>query len=220
MFALMNRFTLPALIAALLPTSMAQAHPHIFVSVEVSVLYENNAPAAIELAWIYDDYFSLLITSDLGLDLDGDMVLTAAEQATLAGSITEWPADFGGDLEVTQNGGLVPLAGRINHTMTFENGIVREVHTRPIQAVPNVNDPITIRVYDPFYYVAYELIGRVQTEGRDDCTSLITPANLDAAYTLVEELLYGRPASDVGADEEFPEVGIAFADTIEITCAS
>jgi hypothetical protein len=74
-------------------------------------------------------------------------------------------------------------------------------------------------VYDPFYYVAYELIGAVTIKGRDDCEALITPANLDAAYTLVEEVLYGRPASDVGADEEFPEVGVAFADTINVTCA-
>jgi hypothetical protein len=59
----------------------------------------------------------------------------------------------------------------------------------------------------------------VNIVGRDDCEVLVAPANLDAAYTLVEELLYGRPASDVGVDEEFPEVGVAFADTIEVTCA-
>jgi len=114
----MKRLAASALIAAAVPSTVAQAHPHIFVSVEVAVTYENNRPTAVELAWIYDDYFSLLLLTDLGLDL------------------------------------------------------------------------------------------------------LITPANLDAAYTLVEELLYGRPATGDGADDYFPEVGEAFADTIEITCAS
>lgn len=216
----MKRFAATAAIAAALPTTMAQAHPHIFVSVEVAVVYQDNRPAAVELAWIYDDYFSLLLLTDLGLDLDADMILTPDEQQILAASVTEWPADFGGDLEVTQNGAPVPLLDRINHTMTFENGIVREIHTRPLGSLPQKDNGLTIQVYDPYYYVAYELIGAVTIKGRDDCDALIAPANLDAAYTLVEELLYGRPASDVGAEEEFPEVGVAFADTIEITCAA
>ena len=214
----MFKRVLPALIATALPIQIAQAHPHIFVSVEVAVVYENDVPAAVELAWIYDDYFSLLLMTDLGLDLDGDLVLSEEEETILATSVTEWPAEFGGDLEVLQGETLVDLAGRTNHTMTFENGIVREAHTRPIAKLPQDDAPLTIRVYDPFYYVAYELIGTVTIKGRDNCEALITPANLDAAYTLVEELLYGRPASDVGADEEFPEVGVAFADTIDVTC--
>lgn len=215
----MFKHVLPTLIAIALPTHMAQAHPHIFVSVEVAVVYENDLPAAVELAWIYDDYFSLLLMTDLGLDLDGDLTLTAEEEIILATSVTEWPADFGGDLQVVQGDELVDLASRTNHTMTFEEGIVREVHTRPIAALPKNNAPLTIRVFDPFYYVAYELIGAVTIKGRDDCEALITPANLDVAYSLVEELLYGRPAGDVGPDEEFPEVGVAFADTINVTCA-
>lgn len=216
----MRHLIIPALLATVLPTTMAQAHPHIFVSVEVSVVFEDDAPAAVNLAWIYDDYFSLLITADLGIDLDGDMVLTEDEKATLAASVTEWPADFKGDLEVMQGTDVIALAGRTDHTMTFENGIMREMHSRPIEALSDPDAPLTIRVYDPFYYVAYELVGDVTIEGRDDCKATVTPANLDAAYTMVEELLYGRPASDVGPDEEFPEVGVAFADTIEITCAT
>lgn len=215
----MRHLILPALIAATVPSTMAQAHPHIFVSTEVTVIFEDGVPAAVDLAWIYDDYFSLLITSDLGLDLDGDMQLTAEEEQILAASVTEWPADFQGDLEVSQGGDIIQLAPRTNHTMVFEDGIVREMHRRPIPALNDPTAPITIRAYDPFYYVAYDLVGAVQIEGRDNCEALITPANLDAAYTLVEELLYGRPAADVGADEQFPEVGVAFADTIEVTCA-
>lgn len=213
----MKRLAALALIAAVVPSTVAQAHPHIFVSVEVAVTYENNRPIAVELAWIYDDYFSLLLLTDLGLDLDADMILTPEEEQILAASVTQWPPDFGGDLEVMQNGALIPLQDRVNHTMVFENGIVREVHTRPLIADDTAT---TIRVYDPYYYVAYELIGSVTIKGRDDCEALITPANLDAAYTLVEELLYGRPAPGDGADDYFPEVGEAFADTIEITCAS
>lgn len=205
-----------AFVASACATS-AWAHPHIFVGVEVTVVYDGEIPQAIELAWIYDDYFSLLITTDLGIDLDGDMVLTAQEEQTLAAAVTQWPPDFQGDLEVTSADAPVTLAPKTDHRMIFEDGIVREVHRRPLGPTL-ANVPLTIRVYDPFYYVAYQLAGPVKITGRDDCAASILQPDLNSAYALVEELLYGRPASDVGPDEEFPAVGISFAETITITC--
>ena len=44
----------------------------------------------------------------------------------------------------------------------------------------------------------------------------MTPADLDEAYTLVEELLYALPASQ--QEDAFPEVGAAFADTVVLQC--
>ena len=200
----------------LLPT-MAVPHPHVFVTVDVTLVYENDQPTAVRLEWVYDEFFSLLLTSSLEVDLDGDGILEAADVEKLAQAVTEWPSDYKGDLEVKQAGELMALGAKFDHRMTYADGIVTEVHSRP---VINANDaPLTIRVYDPFYYVAYELAGPVTIEGRDDCTALITHPDLNRAYSLVDELLYGRPASDVGADEEFPEVGIEFAQTINVTCA-
>ena len=49
------------------------------------------------------------------------------------------------------------------------------------------------------------------------CSATILPADLDKAYTLVEELLYATPAAEV--EEAFPEVGEAFADTVTVSCA-
>ncbi|MEY1556200.1 DUF1007 family protein [Yoonia sp. R2331] len=211
----------PLCIAALaltLTPPPALAHPHIFVGAEVTVDFSGSTPV-VRLAWVYDDYFSLLITADLGLDLDGDMRLTPAEVQTLAASVTAWPPDFQGDLEVMQGDTLLGLAPKQDHTMTFEDGLVREMHSRAV-TIADPAAPLNIRVYDPFYYVAYQLAAPVQITGRDDCTAAITPPNLDRAYSLVEELLYGRPAGDVGPDEEFPEVGVEFAETITVTCAA
>ncbi len=210
--------TLPFIAALTLIPPPATAHPHIFVGAEVTVDFRGDTPV-VWLNWVYDDYFSLLITADLGLDLDGDMKLTPAEMTTLTESVTEWPADFNGDLEVKQGDTQLQLLPKQQHGMTFEDGIVRETHARPV-ALADPAMPLTIRVYDPFYYVAYALSGPVQIIGRDDCDVTITEPNLDRAYSLVEELLYGRPASDVGPDEEFPEVGVEFAQTITVSCAA
>lgn len=207
-------------LVALSPTGAAVAHPHIFVGVEVSVIFGQSELPMVHLAWVYDDYFSLLITSDLGIDLDGDLQLNEGEQDILNTAITEWPPEFKGDLEVMQGDTVLPLAPKISHQMTYEGGIVRETHIRPIASVVDPTEPLVIRAYDPFYYVAYDLSGPVRIIGRDDCQAAVTPPDLDAAYSLVEKLLYGRPADDVGPDEYFPAVGVEFAATIDVSCAS
>ena len=213
----MRNLILPTLFAASF-APMAQAHPHLFVGVDVAIIYDGDAPTAVKLTWRYDDFFSLLLTSDLGIDLDGDLVLTDDEVATLSATVAAWPADFGGDLEVMQGGKPVGLGTRTDHTVAYVDGLISETHIRPITGPIDPND-LTVRVYDPFYYIAYSLNGPVTFEGRDDCTAGVIPPDLNAAYSLVDELLYGRPASDVGADEAFPEVGAEFAETIVVSCA-
>lgn len=215
----MRNFLISCTALCLAPGSGAQAHPHLFVGVDVTMIYENGSPTGIKLEWAYDEFFSLLLTTDLGIDLDGDLVLSPDEIETLAASVADWPEDFGGDLEVTQVGNDVALGERTQHTMTYSEGLIRETHVRPILAGTNTSDPLVVRVYDPFYYISYSLNGAVTFEGIDTCAAAITAPDLNAAYSLVEELLYGRAASDVGADEEFPKVGIEFAETITISCA-
>lgn len=64
--------------------STAVAHPHVFVQTEVEILIGSDGlPTGVRLNWIYDDFFSLLVTEELGIDPDGDMVLTDDETAIL-----------------------------------------------------------------------------------------------------------------------------------------
>jgi len=200
-------------------TPVAQAHPHLFVGVDVAVIYDGQVPTAVRLTWRYDDFFSLMLTSDLGIDLDGDLRLNEFETHQLTEAVTAWPADFNGDLEVQQGGRDITLGPRAEHTASYVDGLVVETHIRPITGTVDPDSDLNLRVYDRFYYVAYEVNGPVTIQGRAGCRAGIIPPDLNAAYSLVDELLYGRPASDVGADEQFPEVGVEFAETVVISCA-
>jgi ABC-type uncharacterized transport system substrate-binding protein len=208
------------LTVALLPAP-ALAHPHVFVTAGVEVVLDGQgAVTGVWLTWTYDEFFSFLLTSELGIDTDGDMILAPAEQQALADFVLTWPEDFAGDLTVAQGGQPLALSPRAEHTVSMDQGIVVERHYRPLAApVSAVATPVTVQVYDPFYYVAYEVRGDIPLQGGEGCEMTFTRADLNAAYSLVDELLYGRPASDVGPDEQFPEVGYAFADTVTITCA-
>ena len=209
-----------SIITALVCPLQAAAHPHVFVQTKMTIVFAEDDSVAVRLDWIYDEFFSLLVSSDLGIGLDGDTVLAADEQALLDAQIAAWPEDYNGDLEVMQRDTVLALAEKRNHRMTFEDGVFRETHLRPVTKLLDPSAPLVVRAYDPTYYSAYDLLGPVVIEGRDDCTATIARADLNAAYSLVDELLYGRPASDVGPEEEFPEVGQAFADTVTVTCAA
>lgn len=200
------------------PLSVA-AHPHIFVDVTVAVVFDASGGAAVQLDWHYDDYFSLLLISDLGLDPDGDLALSVQEQQMLQEQAAQWPPDFAGDLEVMQAGQVLPLGAKRDHRMDYVNGRFVERHIRPI-AAPMADGVLRILPYDPNYYVAYRVVGPVQILGRDDCSVQIIPADLEAAYTLVEELLYGAPADQSDPEAYFPPVGRSFADEVQVTCAS
>lgn len=204
---------------ALLAPQAVSSHPHIFVEARVQLHFAPDGGLTIGLDWEYDALFSLLVTSDFGLDPDGDLVLTAEETDRLQTEIAAWPEDFAGDLEVTQAGVLLPLAAKEDHRMTYAAGIFTETHLRPLTGPVDLAAPLQIRVYDPTYYTAYSLDQRVTISGRDDCSAVILPADLDAAYALARELT-GR--IDFSSDDPaavFPEIGAAFADTIVVQCS-
>jgi ABC-type uncharacterized transport system substrate-binding protein len=205
-------------VASLCLGSGAMAHPHVFVQAEVELIVDQGQLTGVRLNWIYDDFFSLLLTEDLQIDPDGDLVLTEEELATLSASVTDWPPDYQGDLYLVQDAQPLALAPRQEHHATLRDGLVVETVLMPLANPVTVGDPVEVRVYDPFYYIAYSVVGDLVVTGDPNCTASYRAADLNAAYALVDELLYGRPASDVGPDEQFPEVGVHFADTVTLRC--
>lgn len=199
----------------------AMAHPHVFVTTEVEIVVTDGQVQGVRLDWEYDDFFSFVLLSDLGIDQDGDMILTDDEQGLLFDAVLDWPADYAGDLEVTRDGATLPLGPRAEAGVAFTEGRVVESHFRPLDPAQAV--PVTVAVYDPTFYIAYEIAGMpriVDADGAEvtDCTVELLKADLDAAYAEVAALT-GREAQDFDAEEDFPEVGASFADRVIVTCA-
>jgi ABC-type uncharacterized transport system substrate-binding protein len=108
----MYRSRLPAvLFAALVATAGAQpaaAHPHVWVSVRTTVLYENGTIVGLRHAWTFDEYYSIMAIE--GLDKDKDGKFTRDELSELAKINVDALKEFGyftfprlkdQDLEVT-----------------------------------------------------------------------------------------------------------------------
>ena len=206
------------LLAAFLPLPAA-AHPHVFIGTGLTLVVDDtNHLVAIRVTWSYDELYSLLVLEERGLDPDYDGVLTPEELQSLNGFDMAWIEGFPGDTYAATEGGPVALGPPTDYTTTMEDGRIVTTHTRAVLG-PLPADAVSVKAYDPTFYTAYDLSRGVTVEGGTGCAAEHVPADLDAAYTMLEELLYG-PRSGEWSETEFPEVGEAFADEVRLTCAS
>ena len=203
-----------ALIGVMWSPASAIAHPHVFVDTGLKIIRNaDGLVEGIEVSWTYDTLYSMLTFEDMGLDSDYDGRLNDAELGFLTGFDLNWVEGFAGDLYLEAGGAPIGLGAPEGRGLVVEDARIVSTHYRPLPE-PIAADGLVLRAYDPTFYTAYNLGGGVSVD--DGCAAEITPADLDAAYTLVEELLYATPAAD--AEDQYPEVGEAFADTVVIQC--
>ena len=120
-----------------------------------------------------------------------------------------------GHLYLTAEGAPLTLGPPEPRGLDVADARITTWHYRPLQT-PLPASAVTVRAFDPTYYTAYDLTQGVSLEGTERCAVTVTPADLDKAYTMVEEMLYAQPARDM--ETNFHEVGEAFADTVTVTC--
>ncbi len=180
-----------AICASFLAAPLAQAHPHAFVGTQMALTVDGGAVTAIEMTWVYDAFSSLMILGDRGLDPDGDGVLTPDELAALKGfDVTNWPEDFAGDIFFESGGTPVALGDPEALDIAVDDmGRIVARHRRSVPEVPV--DALTIRQFDPTYYIAYSLDGPVAVSG--DCRADVAPHDPEAAMQAVETELSNTP---------------------------
>ena len=201
---------------------MAQAHPHEFVDIAVSLRFDEQGHlGSVGVGWTWDDLTSMLMLEDFGLDPDGDGQLTEDERGQLIARFSDWPEDFAGDLYLTQQGRPVPLGGPQAMQADLRDGRLFVGFARDLpQPLDPGAGPLALQAYDPGYYVAYDLAGAPEILGRDDCTLDIRKADVAAAQKLYGQLLAQLTEAEVLDQGKFPEVGGAFADEVRVTCAA
>ena len=217
------------LIRILLPVALAfwatgsVAHPHIFISTGLELQFdEDGKVAAVRVVWGYDDFYSLSTLADRGLDPDADGTLTPEELAQLQGFDMRWIPGFDGDLYLEQAGAPVPLSGPLDGTAMVIAGRIVTTHRRTLtDPVDPAAGPLSLKVYDPTYYTAYDIVMPVLFVGRDDCDAVLKlPDETAANATLSRALAALGPSQtleDAGVDVS-TAIGGAFAQQVVVTC--
>ncbi|GAB5446432.1 DUF1007 family protein [Gymnodinialimonas sp.] len=214
-----SRFAISA-VAALglgLWPSAPSAHPHIFVDAGLTLVVEDGVVTAVEVTWLYDELYTLILLEDYDLDPDLDMVLTDAEVAQTLGFDLNWSYGFEGGLEMHR--GQTELTLGAPEAVSLElvdPGQLRTTHRRAV-IDPNGGEALVAQVYDPEFYIAFEMIGEMVVQGAS-CTPELIRADLDAAYDALEAALEAIGGA-VAAEDNFPAVGALFADRVVFECA-
>lgn len=212
-------FALTGLVVCLLPAGMARAHPHIFVEAGLEVIFgTDGTPEKLRISWIYDEFFSMLLVSDLGLDPDFTGNIEPHEQFALDGFDMNWIQDYHGDTHVTQGGRTLALTGPLEWTSDYRDGQLRSTHLRALLDQPEPGQDWTISIHDPTYYTSYTLISSPLLTGRDDCVARIFEPDWDAAGAYLEAALDELLGAGGDLEADFPPVGALFSDEVRITC--
>lgn len=199
---------------------IAAAHPHIFIQAGVDLMINDQGQLTqIKVTWSYDSFYSLLLTSDLGMDKDGDGQLTAEEEAKLAGFDANWIEGFNGDLVARLGGQELKLSGPNEPTAQMIDGHIVSTHLRDVEGTPAIGgDPLSVKVFDWTYYTAYELTLPTQIKGHQGCDMTLIEPNIDAELSRMQTMLLGIDANADLEEADIPFLGEAFATDILVTC--
>jgi ABC-type uncharacterized transport system substrate-binding protein len=207
--------------AALAASGPALAHPHIFIDTGLHLIFDDTGQlAAVRVVWAYDEFTSLLVLEDRGLDSDYDGKLTEDELARLDGFDMGWDEGWPGDLYLKVGEREVALSRPVEHTASFESGRIVTTHLRALETRVEVGGPpVVFAAYDPSYYVAYTLALPTRFEGREGCEAAIAQPNLSAANQRLLDAMAELTADQSLEEYDFPPVGEEFAEKLTVTCA-
>ncbi len=192
------------------------AHPHIFIDAGLHLIVEDGRVTAVEVTWLYDGLYSLILLEDYGLDEDFDLSLTEAEIDTTLGFDLNWNSGFEGGLELRRGDVALEIGAPVAVSMDLVGeGQIRTTHRRPVTDAGG-DDALVAQAYDRDFYIAFEMTGEMAVEGAT-CTPELIRADLDAAYAVLESAL-DEIGGAVAAEDNFPPVGAYFADRVVFTC--
>lgn len=146
------------LIAALVLAPVpAQAHPHVFVTVEATVAFENGAITGIEHVWTFDEFYTAMAVE--GLDTNKDGKYSREELAELAKVNLEGLKEFQYFTFPTLADKELKLADpKPNSAWLEHTKDVLSLHFRvPLaEPVPTNTKGFAFSIYDQSYFIALE----------------------------------------------------------------
>jgi ABC-type uncharacterized transport system substrate-binding protein len=146
-----------ALIAALLTfAGPASAHPHVWVAVETTLLYERGAFTGFRHKWTFDEFYSAMAVE--GLDTDKDGKFSREELAELAKVNVTSLKDFGYFTFPQLAGQALKLGEPRDYWLEHKDGVLSLHFVLPL-ATPVLAEAkgLAFGVYDPSFFIAFDL---------------------------------------------------------------
>ena len=134
----------------------AQAHPHVWVVTETTVLYDNGTFVGIRHKWTFDEFYTAMAIE--GLDKNNDGKYDRGELAELAKVNIEGLQESSYFTFPVLAGQQLKVRDARDYWLEHKDGILSLHFTVPF-AHPVLAEAkgLTFSIYDPSYFIAFEL---------------------------------------------------------------
>lgn len=200
-------------------TGAAKAHPHVFVEARSEIIFdEAGRVTGVRHSWRFDEAFTAFAIQ--GLDQNGDNELTTEELQPLAKVNVESLKEFDYFTYLFQGDDALTFKEPEEYWLDFYDGRLTLFFTLPMEK-PVISDGgvFTLEVYDPTYFVAYEMTSDTPFALADapaGCTLEFTPPpELDTGTATA---LAQIPSSQRDIPDEFQSVTETLSNTATVTC--
>ncbi len=210
-----HQLALLALAAGLLAPPAAEAHPHVWVTYETTVVYDKGAISGLEHVWTFDDMYTAMAVQ--GLDKNNDGTYDREELAELAKVNMDGLKDFDYFTYAQLGTTALKFAGPAEPWLEHVNGILR-LHFKMPLATPVLAEAegFNVSIYDPSFFIAFEpeKTDAVKlASAPSGCTAAIADAGADKAAADAQKL-GDAMAQQLGGQGS----GFGVGKTISVTC--
>ena len=134
----------------------AEAHPHIWITFETTVLYDKGTFVGVRHKWTFDEFYAAMAIE--GLDKNKDGIHDREELAELAKVNIEGLKDFSFFTFPALLGKEIKVGEARDYWLEHKDGALSLIFTLPFASpVPAEAKGLTVSVYDPTYFIAFEL---------------------------------------------------------------
>lgn len=146
------------LLALCLP---ARAHPHVWITVETTLLYERGAFTGLRHTWTFDEFYTAMAIE--GLDTNKDGKYDREELAELTKVNVTSLKDFGYFTFPMLAGQALKTGEARDSWLEHKDGVLSLHFTVPFESpVLTEAKGLTFSVYDPSFFIAFDLAKTTQ----------------------------------------------------------
>lgn len=134
----------------------AQAHPHVWVTVEATVLYENGAIAGLLHKWTFDDMYTAMAIQ--GLDTNGDGTYSREELAELAKVNIDGLKEFGYFTVAKLGKDAIKANDPTDYHLEYKDSLLSLYFKLPFEKPVLADAPdFNFSIFDETFFIAFEL---------------------------------------------------------------
>jgi ABC-type uncharacterized transport system substrate-binding protein len=195
----------------------AAAHPHVFLTQTVSIVFDRGAITALDHVWYFDEFYTAMAVE--GLDKNKDGVYSRDELQELAKVNIEGLREFNYYTFAKLAGADLKLGMVTDYWLEHANGVLALHFRVPLdQPVLGEAKGFEFSVYDPTYFVAFDYKDdkaiRISEAAPKACrASIAEPEKTAADARRLGESFFEQLGGGPGA-------GVAFAKTVKVECAA